>query len=477
MSSLVIPSWQDVARETLAHLGVELGKEQAEVFYDEASIKVLAGGEGSGKSFLSGLYGTCRSIHDYMLHGPQLYWIVGADFEDARKEFGGTGAESEQYLLEWMDRLGVYDRARSSISVHRDLKCILKTKGEWLGGHTFETVSGYDPLKIGREQPMGVMGAEASRWVRELWDRCIGRLARKSPYSWGFFSGSFEEGFPAFREYFNMGQAPNLLHLKSYSLPSWCNPSIYPGGRTDPAILALESVSSPEWFMERYGGRPAPPRNAIFPEFQMSLHVLDTPLIRDYPIYLFVDPGDTVYAVLFVQLVGEEVWVVDEVYTSHWTHEQVIQACQMKAAWALLSRSGHVADVAAAQRHFGFGSPLEAWYRDTGISFFSNKILVEDSIERVRSVLAINPKTGRPRLRISPKCVGLISEMGGGPSPVPGGGAWKFKGGVAEARNDHACKALAYGLVHHFGTARPGRRNSEDDEPVSYLRRKHEKAR
>ena len=44
--------------------------------------------------------------------------------------------------------------------------------------------------------------------------------------------------------------------------------------------------------------------------------------------------------------------------------------------------------------------------------------------------------------------------MGGGTAPVHGIGRWKIRNGKPEARNDHACKALAYGLLEKFGTMR-----------------------
>jgi hypothetical protein len=44
--------------------------------------------------------------------------------------------------------------------------------------------------------------------------------------------------------------------------------------------------------------------------------------------------------------------------------------------------------------------------------------------------------------------------MGGGTAPVGGIGRWRIKNGKPEPRNDHACKALSYGLLEKFGTTR-----------------------
>lgn len=62
--------------------------------------------------------------------------------------------------------------------------------------------------------------------------------------------------------------------------------------------------------------------------------------------------------------------------------------------------------------------------------------------------------------------------MGGGNSPVQGIGIWREVRGKPERRNDHACKALAYGLLELFGALRP-RHNSgrKSSEIHSYLRK------
>ena len=158
--------------------------------------------------------------------------------------------------------------------------------------------------------------------------------------------------------------------------------------------------------------------------------------------------------------------MVDELYVTHWTHEQVMQGVQNKPAWNNLKDG--VMDIAGTQHHMGLGSAFEAWHRDTGLQMHVNKWPVDAELERLRSVLSLNPSTGRPRLRISPKCQGLIAEMGGGVAPVHGINRWKIKNGKPEPRNDHACKALSYGLLEKFGTARIDDRSELDS--VSYLR-------
>ena len=99
---------------------------------------------------------------------------------------------------------------------------------------------------------------------------------------------------------------------------------------------------------------------------------------------------------------------------------------------------------------------LAEWYNDTGLALWTQKYAVDDSVERLLWALAPNPNTNRPRLRIHPSCLGLISEMGKGKSPVPDGGTWmrhetKLGLGPPQRAHDHACKALAYLLNGPYG--------------------------
>ena len=122
-----------------------------------ASIKIIAGGEGSGKSMTAGEYLAIRTYYD-LQWGRHLYWIVGADYEDARKDF--------DYFADFMEQLeGIAKLQRPS---HKDQQCALITTT----GHEIVTISSYDFTKIARDEPFGIIGAEVSRWFPETFFRC-----------------------------------------------------------------------------------------------------------------------------------------------------------------------------------------------------------------------------------------------------------------------------------------------------------------
>ena len=455
-------------------LNIELSPQQAEPFWDESRNVVNCAGEGAGKSTIGVLKAICFSLT--APKPPSLGWCMGADFEDAYKELVGTSGD-DLSIVNIADRLGILDRAGSTISSHADQKCrvhIYVRPTLYLPAIDFyiEDVSGYDPLKIGRDEPDWILGAECSRWLPELWYRAQGRLARKYPRSWGYFSGSPETAQDWFSEIAALGQGPNDQDIVSYYMPSWANKVLYPGGADDPAITKLQNSMSRDRFMARHVGKPSPPRDAVLPEFKHSLHVHPVEYVQGYPVYVFIDPGTTVYAVEFVQIVNQEIRVLNEVYMPQASHAQVITNTLLKPEWKYV-RAG-VIDIAGSQHHFGQGSSEEAWYRDThGLQLQAKYWRVEQTVERLRSVLQINPITQRPYLVIHPRCTGMISEMGGGKSPNPAGGLWRMSPqGTPRAENDHASKALGYGLLAVYGTISPYQNETiegEDKDAGSYM--------
>ena len=431
-----------------------------EVFQSNAPIVLVIAGEGSGKSLHAGFYLTCRLLYDLQFGG-KLYWVVGRDFEDARKDF--------EYFVDFQIQLGNVAQNGLSMPSSYDQQCSLTTRT----GQVIKTISSYDFTKIAREEPMGIVGAEVSRWYQETFERCEGRLIRNYPHSWGFFSGSPESSFGWLPDLTRFAEGPNERGVRSFRIPSWCNLAKYPGGRQDPAILRAEAGRSPQKFRERFGAEFVPPRGLVCHNFRNNLHV--DPNLEydpDLPVYLAIDPGGVVYSVLFVQFSFDgEIRVLDEIYAHRWSHEQVIN--EFKANPLSIVVEGGAIDVASKQPQNAMPISYEEWFLDTGLNLWAEKHAVDDSVERLYWALAPNPNTGRARLRIHPGCAGIISEMGGGPSPVPDGGPWmRFETkeglGAPTRKNDHSCKALAYLLAGPYAFL-ADKKGLTSTESVSYL--------
>ena len=438
------PLWEQVVLETIPKLTVSTPKGPAPItIFDEwrdvilspSPNKLVVAGEGSGKSLWSGALLTCRQVYDIQ-YGPQLYWIVGKDFEDARMEF--------DYFRSLYGQIGTF--ASQSVSNAKDQQCYAVTDL----GHEIRTISAYDETKVAREEPFGIIGSEASRWDEEILERCEGRLIRNYPHSWGFFAGSPESSVGWFADMYKYAQGPNERNFRSFQIPTWCNLSKYPLGREDPAIKVAEASRSPEKFMERFGAAFVPPKGMVMHTFRTNLHV-DRSLEYDpdLPVYVGIDPGGVVYAVLFVQFGPEgDVRVLDGIHAHRWTHEEVIN--EFKGRPLSGAVVGGSIDIASKQAQNAMPISLDEWRKDTGLVLWTQKHAVDDTVDKLLWALANNPNTGRPRLRVHPRCTGLISEMGGGRSPVPDGGPWlrhstqQSVWGAPKRENDHACKALGY---------------------------------
>ena len=409
----------------------------------------MMGGEGSGKSFHGAMYALNFLAE---VEVPGHFMIIADSYMECRMEF--------KYLLDFIQRLGLLKSYR--LPEDKDEPCSITTTT----GQEFQTYSGKDPTKISGTgiTPRGIVVCEVGRLQSETWGRVLGRAMRIPCWMWA--SGSWEVSTGWLNEFWKMGQDTNATGLKSWSIPTYSNIHLY-SGRDDPKLLVGRLGYDEQRWTERVEGRPSPPEGLVYKDFQYRTHVVET-LEYDKkkgPIYVAIDPGYAVYSVLFLQVDEEKglVWIVDEIYQTGETSEGIIRKCKVKPWWDKVA--GGAIDIASTQHHAD-RSAEEVWRAQTSLSLDYQKIAVEDGIERVMTFLQFNPKTGQPSLFVSPKCQGLLSEMGTAPSPITGKSLSyrhaRNKDGTFSnqpiQQNNHSCTALAYFLVSHFGfVMRPGK--------------------
>ncbi|GAI06897.1 unnamed protein product, partial [marine sediment metagenome] len=292
----------------------------------------------------------------------------------------------------------------------------------------------------------------------ETFLRLRGRLAEKR--GWLLMSGTFESSLGWYVDLYQLGQTENDQDLKSFSLPTWTNLVIFPGGKSDPEIKALEAQFSAEWFMERFGGVPCPPKGLVLKEFRTNIHTgIDKRFQFDplEPVFLGIDPGMAhAYAVLAIQKRDEETAaVIDEIYETGHISEDIITLCRKRPWWNKIA-GGAIDYHGGRQHHDRHDCPMEVWIKKAGIPLRARQLRIQDGIERTKTSLKINPITNKPGLYINAKCRGLISELGGCPNPITGATAvykWRMDsnnniiGEVPDDKHNDACKALAYELV------------------------------
>lgn len=409
----------------------------------DARIIMVAGGERAGKSELTADYGFS------FFPWSSLLWVLGPDYEQARHEF--------RYIYRNAEEIGAVVTANMP-----------NGPGPWSmtlqGGCRVVTKSASDPEKMAGEAPDVLLMVEAGQQPYEALIRARGRIAEKRGRL--FISGTFEGSVGWYPETWSAWQVPNDMGGVSFSLPSWSNLAIYPRGRENPEIQALERAMPAEVFSERIAGRPMPPRGLVFPEFKMSVHVRDD-LIADalrilraspeeHGVTLYIDPGwSHAYAVLFVTVIQDTVYVLDEIYARGLQNSEVVQLAQTNGLWRYVDHL--VMDIASKTHANAERAPEEVWRSLTHLPIRSNLVGVEDGIARTRTFLKPDPLTHTPRLLVSSKAQGLIWEMTKG-YLYPTDDAGTAISNKPLDRNNDACKALAYGLVEAFGLSDVRRR-------------------
>lgn len=421
-------------------------------------------GERAGKSEQGGKYAAVKhllALSQQPEMGNYLVWILGREYINCKAEFD---AMAEAYIkIGLLDPRAVLIRDGGRDFCSFNLKFYDDKVAKTGPSLTVETVSVGEPTKIQRVAPDGILACEVGLWTEIAFLRTLGRLAQSDGWLWA--SGSFEHSGNWLVEFWRKWQGDNEEDARAYSIPSHTNLNIFPGGATDPKLLVLQRLYPPYLFKQRFMGEPAAPEGLVFSDFSVDKHVsTGVKYNPDSPVYLFIDPGfNTAYSVLVVQVSDNTVYVIDELYEQHKTSQDIVDLAQ-KQFWWKRTRSGApdnipycVIDVAGTQHH-AERSAEEVWSA-AGLKMFSRRVKVDDGIDRVRSLLRSDGSYNIPQIRIHPRVRGLISEMGGCPSPLPERQPWSYKqdkegnivSDIPDDKNNDACKALAYGLIEMFG--------------------------
>lgn len=437
---------------------------QREIYRAKARYIQILGGERAGKSMTTAMLAFIRST--FTVDGkPGIFWIVGPDYVQARKEF--------MYIKEFYEKVG-HRLVKVSMPFGESSPWYMETS---MGTKWFTKTSS-DIRKLASEALDGAIMAEAAQQSYDVFLKLRGRVSERR--GWLILSGTLETGGRWYAELYNRWQGKNVDGGKSFSLPTWSNTHIFPKGRKDPEIKALEESYPEALFLERFAAVPQKKQGLVFPEFSFDDHTSSkVSFDKDLPVSLAVDPGYTgAYAVLVIQERKEEyedeegekrikkfIDIVDEVYLRYSKVGDVIDECASRPWWENIPRGiqlGGVIDLAGTQ-HQGMDSHVEAWL-DAGVSLAYNKVSIEQGIEIVRAALTGKNPYG-VQLRISNKLPsdldnedhpkGILGEFGLYAYPRY---LWNQKGVQQHRGTDkpvdrynHALKALGYWLFHYYG--------------------------
>lgn len=418
---------------------------QKPIVDDDARIVLICGGERSGKSFT-----TAAMFLRRCLVPDGRFWIIGPDYEHSRKEF--------EYIEYSLDKLGFIS------SCSKPMEGTWRMETNW--GARIQTRSSNKERSIASEALHGALMTEAGQQTEEAWLKTRGRLADHR--GWMIMSGTLEDGFDWYIELLNRWKGTNAEGGSSYSLPTWSNEEIFPGGIDDPEIVALRASMPLDRFNEKYGAIPAKPSGLVFPQFEFETHVRSLQLEVDalgkpLPVELAIDPATHTYAVLFIQQVGNKIHVLDEVYTHGKIAQEVIPEVMDHPLYSYVT--GGVGDFAIRQRP-GSYSQEQIWFDATGITLRSTRWSEPDVRDAIALRLQIDPLDNEPGIYFNSH---MTSAIGTDRRPLGTLGEfavwrWRDRGyGRSEIKRpvdfgNDGLKALGYYVLDRFGAV--GRRRS-----------------
>jgi hypothetical protein len=454
-------AWYTIARNLFGYSLNYRQKEVMEWWVNSESRAIgILGGERSGKSLLASALALTAMGHEGIVT-PKTYWVVGPDYLQARPEF--------TYMFEAFKNANLID-GEPSMPANPAASWTFKT----ILGHTVTTRSSAEITKLASFSVYGVIMAEAAQQMQEVYLKCLGRVSESRGFL--ILVGTLERGLPWYQDLFTRWQGANPLGARFFSLPTWSNLHVYPGGREDPEILRLEAEYPPDYFMERFAAEPRRAYNAVIPEFSIEKHVRPLDYDPHLPVELWIDPGQVTYAVLFVQSLGLYTHVLDRTYVHGMIAHDVIPLVMGNRLFQHVDkRQAGVIDIAGTQEH-GNKSQVTLWKEIANCSFRSRYCKEEDTIAAVRFRLRDSNIHHEPLIFFNDHFTNHRSPDGTALDVLAEFELWKWpERGFRQNeprrpvdKNNHAIKALGYGLVDHYGIS---------DDPKKVRARKEKRPR
>jgi hypothetical protein len=405
----------------------------------------ILGGERGGKSNLAARL----ALFSTDIHSTGEYWIVGPDYQQARPEF----MYMYNALQDGLEGIGFIKPE----SVSMPVSIASPWSFETIWGQVFRTRSAADIQKLASFSVSGVLMVEAAQQVYEAYLKLMARIQETRGFL--ILSGTLERGLPWYGDLYTRWLGENELGARSFSLPTWSNNIVFPGGREDKGIKELESEYPPDLFMERFGAVPSRKLGLVVPEFDYAKHVRRLEVDTNLPVELAIDPGQHCYAVLFLQFDGPVTNVLDAVYTHGQIAQNVIPQVVANKYFQYVdpARAGVIDN--AGKQHMANKSQVELWQEIAGCSLRAHYWQLEDTIASVRFRLLDGNMWHKPLIyfnnhfgnRKSPDGLALDIlaefELWSWPDREPTRNVAK----TPVDRNNDAIKALAYALLDRYG--------------------------
>lgn len=403
---------------------------QEPIHMSRATVLQVVGAEGGGKSHVA------ASELTACVPWAKLIYLIGQTYDNTHPEFN--------YIVQNLMRVGNIDPANVSQPKQGSWSLTTRTGCRIV---TLSVERGASSIIARGEQPDIICLTEAG--IINSYSVVLA-ATRRATRSRGrvILVGTLKDNFGWYAGLVDELQAEgNAWDGETFSLPAWANTSLYPGGKDDPEIVRLRAILPEDEFSRTVAAEKVPSRALVFArEFAWGRNARPCAYDPTMPVTLWIDPGyhPSAYAVLAVQFHGPEVWHFDEIYLNFHTHEQVIAIAKEREWWPQVERI--VMDYAGRQHH-AQKSAEEIWTSLTGTRPRSQPVGVLDGIDRHKTFLN---GAARPRLFHDPdNCKMTLAEYGQYKKPTDRDGNPTDDKPVD--KDNHAMKAIAYGLVDQFG--------------------------
>ena len=255
-----------VAERVLRAPGIdlELSPEFMECLLPRPREKLITGGPQGGKS-------TNGAADVYIDWWPldasrrHLYWVIVPSYKSPRKEM--------EYLRDWAASAGVLGETHFPTNDSASISCF--------GGLVrVETKTGQDPEGISGEPCDGILVVEAGQQPEIVREKVHDRLTTYR--GWATYTGTIERDDikPMWAWYARLAEEwrgdRNDEH-GAWSLPTWANLRMFPGGRSDPEMLRLEAMYDPMAFQRKYAAQVTGVPNPVYPQLAMRGYLVPIP--------------------------------------------------------------------------------------------------------------------------------------------------------------------------------------------------------
>lgn len=413
-------------------------------------FRVVCAGRRTGKSTLGGHELTIHAMEAYMrreyldpLDHRMEYWIVGPEYSDAEKEFRVLYSDLQKLEMPF-DKPGTYynaDAGNMSISL-------------WGGRFQVHAKSAKYPDSLVGEALYGAIFAEAAKLKPAIWSKYI-RPMLADYRGWAMMT-STPEGKNWFYDAYMRGLEGGHGWY-GLRMPSWSNPIVYPQGRNDPEIKAMEYEMTEDKFNQEIGADFSDFVGRVFKDFDEETHVGHYRYDPRWPLFVAVDFGYTnPTVVLFVQAdIWDNVWVVGEYYMRHKTPTETANDILADPRLGPLSRKA--IRMYPDPEDPGAAATISSILRIPTAAGTGG--LISDRLELIRRWLKVpksleyldeGHKERKPKLHFDYSCVNTIREMG----------EYRYPENKTEAnerenpmkKDDHAPEALGRFFAGHYGS-------------------------